>query len=246
MGAAVDDVHHGRGEDGGVDAAEVAVEREAEGFGGGAGDGHGDGEDGVGAEVALVGGAVDGDHGGVDESLVGAVHAGELGGEDGLDVFDGFEDAFAEVDGLVSVAELDGLVLAGGGTGGDGGAAADAAFEDDVGLYGGVAAGVEDFACVDRDDLGHGAPVLCLGAGGGGEGDVVVEAVLEFGAAIDGDGVAGSVGDGVDQFDRGFAHQTDFSKGLGRVGLGWVGGREVSVGVDSLPEERRARGCGAA
>ncbi len=57
--AAVEDVHHGRGQDAGVDAAEIAVERELEGVGGGAGDGHGDGEDGVGAELALVLGAVD-------------------------------------------------------------------------------------------------------------------------------------------------------------------------------------------
>ena len=58
-------------------------------FGGGAGDGHGDGEDGVGAELGFVLGAVDVDHGGVDEALVGGVHAGEFGAEDGLDVFYG-------------------------------------------------------------------------------------------------------------------------------------------------------------
>ena len=115
VGAAVEDVHHGRGQDAGVDAAEVAVERELERVGGGAGAGHGDGEDGVGAELGLVLGAVDGDHGGVDEALVGGVHAGEFGGEDGFDVFDGVEDALAEVVVLVAVAELDGLVLAGGG-----------------------------------------------------------------------------------------------------------------------------------
>ena len=130
VGAAVEDVHHGRGQDAGVDAAEVAVERELEGVGGGAGGGHGDGEDGVGAEPGLVFGAVDGDHGGVDEALVGGVHAGELGGEDGLDVLDGLEDAFAEVVLLVAVAELDGLVLAGGGAGGDGGAAHGSAVEE--------------------------------------------------------------------------------------------------------------------
>ena len=118
MGAAVEDVHHGGGEDGGVDAAEVAVERKAEGEGGGAGGGHGDGEDSVGAERGLVLGAVDLEHGAIDEALVGGVDAGELGGEDGLDVVDGFEDAFsAEVGGVV-VAELDGLVLAGGSAGG--------------------------------------------------------------------------------------------------------------------------------
>src|SRR5216683_4588483 len=89
VGAAVEDVHHGRGEQAGVNAAEVAVERELQGFGGGAGDGHGDGENGVGAELGFVFGAVDGDHGGVDEALVGGVHASEFGAEDALYVFYG-------------------------------------------------------------------------------------------------------------------------------------------------------------
>ena len=157
--AAVEDVHHGRGQDAGVDAAEVAVERELERGGRGAGAGHGDGEDGVGAELGLVLGAVDGDHGGVDEALVGGVHAGEFGGEDGLDVLDGVEDAFAHVVGLVAVAELDGFVLAGGGAGGDGGAAHGSAGEGDVGFDGGVSAGIEDFAGGNGDDLSHVAPM---------------------------------------------------------------------------------------
>jgi hypothetical protein len=51
VGAAVEDVHHGGGQDAGVDAAEVAIEGSLSAFGGGAGGGHGDGEDGVGAEA---------------------------------------------------------------------------------------------------------------------------------------------------------------------------------------------------
>jgi hypothetical protein len=72
------------------------------------------------------------------------------------------EDAFAEVVVFVSIAEFDGLVLAGGGSAGNGGAAFGSAVEEDVGLDGGITAGVEDFACVDGDDLGHVAPVLGL------------------------------------------------------------------------------------
>ncbi len=159
MAAAVDDVHHGSGQDAGVDAAEVTVERELEGFSRGAGAGHGDGEDGVRAEAGLVLGAVDGDHGGVDQALIAGIHAGELRSEDGLDVLDGEQHALAEVVLFVSIAEFYGLVLAGGGSAGDGSATFGSAIEDDVGLYGGIAAGVEDFACVDGDDLGHVAPV---------------------------------------------------------------------------------------
>ena len=127
----------------------------------GAGYGHGDGEDGVGAELGFVLGAVDGDHGGVDQALVGGVHADEFGAEDGLDVFDGLEYALAEVVIFVAVAKLNGFVLAGGGAAGNGGAAYGSAVEDDVGFDGGITAGVQDFACVDRDDLGHVAPVFC-------------------------------------------------------------------------------------
>ena len=47
-------------------------------------------------------------------------------------------------------------MLAGGGTGRDGGATHDAGGEDDVHLDGGVAAGVEDFAGLDVSDLSHG------------------------------------------------------------------------------------------
>ena len=71
------------------------------------------------------------------------------------------QDAFAEVVILVAIAELDGFVFAGGGSAGNGGAAFGSAVKDDVGLDGGIAAGVKDFACMDRDDLGHVAPVFC-------------------------------------------------------------------------------------
>src|SRR6202020_1162429 len=145
----------------GVDAAEVAVERKLQGFGRGAGTGHGDCEAGVSAALGFVFRAVDRDHGSVDEALVGAVHAGKLGTEDGLDIFDGVKNAFTEVVVLVSIAELDSFMFAGGGAAGNGGAAFGSSVEDNIGFDGGIAAGVKDFTGVDRDDLSHVAPV-CL------------------------------------------------------------------------------------
>ena len=97
-----------------VDAAEIAVERNLEGLGHGAGAGHGDGQDGVGAELALVGGAIESDHGLVDEALVGGIHAFDFGGDDGFDIGNGLENALAHVVALVAVAQFDGLMLAGG------------------------------------------------------------------------------------------------------------------------------------
>ena len=105
-----------------------------------------------------------------------------------LDVVDGGEDAFAEVVGgslsRSSTASCSPVEAP------EGTAARplDAVGEDDVGLDGGIASGVEDFAGVDGDDLGHGAPVSgvvrrCLGVG---EDDAVGEAVVETGAAVDG------------------------------------------------------------
>ena len=115
-----------------------------------------DGEDGVGSELALVGGAVEFAHDGIEFALVAGVHALEFGGDDLVDVVDGLENALADVTRLVAVAQFDGLVLAGGGSAGHCGAAAGAAFEDDIGFDGRIATGVKNFARKNQFDLGHG------------------------------------------------------------------------------------------
>ena len=69
-----------------------------------------------------------------------------------VDVGDGLGDALAEVPLLVAVAQLDGLVNAGAGAGGDGGAAEGAVGQDDVDLDGRVASAVEDLASVHLGD----------------------------------------------------------------------------------------------
>ena len=86
--------------------------------------------------------------------LVGA-HAAERGGDRLLDVGDGVEDALAAVAVLLAVAQLHRLVLARGGAAGHGRAPADAVGEDDLGLDGGVAAGIEDLARVDVGNGDH-------------------------------------------------------------------------------------------
>ncbi len=57
--AAVEDVHHRHRQQVGVGAADVAEQRQVGGLGGGPGDGERDAEDRVGAELGLVGGAVE-------------------------------------------------------------------------------------------------------------------------------------------------------------------------------------------
>ena len=123
--------------------------------GGGLGGGQRDAEDGVGAELALVLGAVGGDQGGSSADLVGRVAADDGLGQRGVDVGDGLDHALAEVARLVAVAQLDGLVGAGAGARGDGGAAEGAVGQDHIDLDGGVAAAVEDLAGVDGGDRGE-------------------------------------------------------------------------------------------
>src|SRR5690606_2293223 len=80
------------------------------------------------------------------------------------------EHALAAVAGRVAVTQLERLELAGRRAARDGGPAERAAVQDDVRLYRGIAARVEDLAAVDADDRSHvqsiGWSVLSPSAGG--------------------------------------------------------------------------------
>ena len=152
--AAVEDVHHRHRQDVRRLAAEVAPQRQVLLGRRGARGGQRDAEDGVRAQARLVVGAVELDQLAVEALLVGGVVAGDGLGDLAVDVADGLHDALAAV-GVAAVAQLGGLELAGGGAGGDGGAPVRAGAQLDLHLDGGVAAGVEDLACVYRFDLAH-------------------------------------------------------------------------------------------
>src|SRR6185503_2419987 len=68
---------------------------------------------------------------------------------------DGLGHTLAEVAILVAVAQLDGFACTRRCAGGNSGAAERAGVENHVGLDGGVAARVDDFAAADVDDLAH-------------------------------------------------------------------------------------------
>ena len=152
--AAVEDVHHRHGQQVGVGPADVAVERQPGRLGRGLGDGERGAEDGVGAEVGLVGGAVELDHGLVDLALV--VGAETLDGRaDLLDHrVDGLLHALAEV-AVAAVAQLDGLELPGRRAARHGRTAEGTVVEQHLDLDGGVAARVEDLAGADSFDGCH-------------------------------------------------------------------------------------------
>ena len=111
-------------------------------------------EDGVGAEVGLVGRAVEGDQRLVDDALVGGVEAKELLGDLVVHVVDGLQHGLAAV-AVAAVAQLDRLVLAGRSARGHRGAPGCAGLELDLDLDRGVAPRVEDLSADDVDDDGH-------------------------------------------------------------------------------------------
>ena len=112
--AAVEDVHLRHGQKVGAYAAEVAIERGHLRNCGSAGGGHGDGENGIGAQLALVGGAVEVDHFAVDGRLVFRFHAEDGRGDFIVNMGDGFQGAFAEVPRFIAVTKLDRFMFASG------------------------------------------------------------------------------------------------------------------------------------
>ena len=79
--------------------------------------------------------------------------AGQRLGDLGVHVLHGGESALAQVTALVAVAQLAGLMDAGGSTGGNGRAADGAVVQSDLHLHGGVAAGIQDLQGLHVNDL---------------------------------------------------------------------------------------------
>src|SRR5690606_31014930 len=119
----------------------------------------------VGAEGALVVGAVESEHLGVDETLVARIETEQLG----LDVLDhgldGVLDTLAEVAALVAVTALDGLEGSGRRSRRDGRPGEGVVVEQDLDLDGRVAARVENLAGVKGLNGGHSSLLTVLGVG---------------------------------------------------------------------------------
>ena len=158
VGSAVKHVQHGRRQHRGVHAAQIAVERNLQRLRHGARGGHGDGENSVGAQLALVRRAIQRDHGLIDESLIGGVHALQLGRNNGFYVGHGLQNSLASVVALVTIAQLHSLMLAGGSARGHDSTAQSAAFQDYVRFHGGIAARVQNLAGADSNNLSHIGP----------------------------------------------------------------------------------------
>ncbi len=125
------------------------------GRGRGLGDRQRHAEDGIGAEPALVGRAVERDQRLVDLDLGLGIHAADGIENLAVDRVDRLADPLAEI-ALAAVAQLDRLVRPGRGARRHRGAALRPVLEHDIDLDGRIAAAVEDFAADDVDDCGHG------------------------------------------------------------------------------------------
>ena len=158
MHAAVEDVHHRRGQQVRIRAANVLVERKTGFLGCRASGCQRNAQDGVGAEAALVVRAVKRDHGIVDSALVFGVVADELVGELRVHMVDCSLDALAQIAVLVAVAQLDSLERTRGCTGRDHRTPHSATFERNFHLNGGISARIENLATVHIDDHAHVVP----------------------------------------------------------------------------------------
>ena len=153
MGAAVQDVEHRDREHVRVGTAHGAVEGNLQIVGHGLGAGQRDGQDGVGPEPPLVGCPVQVDQCKVDRPLVERIQPADRTGDLAVDVGHGALDTLAP-EPAASVAQFDRLADARRCTGRGDGTPTRAGVEQDLGLHGGVATGIEDLA---PDDVLNGA-----------------------------------------------------------------------------------------
>ena len=159
MHAAVQDVHHGRGQQVGVDAAQVAVQLKAGRLRRRAGDGKRYAQDRVCAQVCLVGRAVRGDQGGVDRTLIKGVHTDHGVRALLVHMVDGLGNALAQIAIAIAIAQLNSLKSTGGSAGGHHRTAKGAIIEHNFHLNGGIAARVQDLATVHIENLTHIRPL---------------------------------------------------------------------------------------
>ncbi len=181
MRAAVQHIQHGRRQNAGIHTAQIAIQRNLKRLRRGARRSQRNGENRVRTQLALVGRAVERDHGLIDQPLVRCVHPLELGGNHGFDIGYGLQHALAEVMALVAVAQLHGFMLAGGSARRHDGAAERTAFQNHIGFHGRISARIKNFARANCNNLSHIGPRY-----------TVLQPVVQFGTAIHGNGFSGS------------------------------------------------------
>ena len=153
--AAVHDVHHGNGQDLGVDAAQILIQGQAQAVCGSVGCGHGNAQDGVGAQIALVLRAVQFQEQRVQCGLVHDVHAYDGRCDDVVDVIDSLLYALAAVALLVAVPQFHRFVDAGAGAGRNDRSSHGIVVQPELDFHRRVASAVQDLSCVYFIDACH-------------------------------------------------------------------------------------------
>ena len=151
--SAVQNVHHRNRQQVGAHAAQIAIERRHLRLRGGARHRHGDGQNGVRAELGFIRRAVQLDHFVIDGGLLFRFHAQDRRRDFLVDILNGLARSFAEIALGIVIAQLHGLMLAGGSAGGNGGPSNAAIGEVYISLDRGVAARIEDLAANDFGDF---------------------------------------------------------------------------------------------
>ena len=146
----VEDVHAGNREDVGVRAAQVLVESEPGRLGCGVSRGERNAEDGVGAKLALVVGAVKVEQKCVQRALIRSVHADDLGGQRLVDSRNSLLHALARIPRVVAIALLYGLECTGGRARRDGGTLVGAVIQNYFNFNRRVAARIKNLTGVYR------------------------------------------------------------------------------------------------
>ena len=166
VAAAIQNIHHGAGQSGPPPrkAGEVLPQRQAAGSRGGVGHGQADPQNGIGAEVRFISGAIRFAEDAVNGFLLGGIPPDEGPGQFVINGADGGAHPFSAVTGWVAVPFFTGLVPAGGSAAGDGCDAYGTALQGDLHPDGRVAAAIQDFEALyfGNGGMGHGFLLLVL------------------------------------------------------------------------------------
>ncbi len=110
MGTAIDDIHHRHRHGAGRGTTNIAIERQTGIFCRCLGNREADAEDRIRAEIALVVGAVEGEHHLVDDDLLMGIHAEQRILNIGIHRIDRVLHALAQIAGLVTITEFNRLM----------------------------------------------------------------------------------------------------------------------------------------
>ena len=140
--ATVEDVHHGNGKHVGVGATQILVEGKVCGLCGSLSNGQRNAQNCVSAQLTLVIGGVQSNHGLIDGALIGGVDTDNFFRNLFNNRLDSPQNTLAQVYGLVAIAALNRFPLTGGCTRRHSSACESAVFEQNLNLNGRVAAGI--------------------------------------------------------------------------------------------------------